>query len=168
MNPQEDDLTGLPWINRMGAEAARNRTVLNAACHAQLTFVYHELQHYLPSEPRGWGEDSKMPHEWGSMDTYDDMRNSLRLAAMMMDGLCDPFAPQDTDDTEAIRELIVLSECGICATAEEVLVAADLQTTEEDPDRDFRELAKTARRLELERGLEPNSLFPTTDHEEED
>jgi len=168
MLPEEDDIGGLPFINRMGAEAARNRTVLNAACHAQLTFVYGQLQHYLPSEPRGFGEDTKMPHEWGSMDTYDDMRNSLRLAAMMMDGLCDPFAPQDTDDTEAIRELIVLSECGICATAEEVLVAADLQTTEEDPDRDFRELAKTARRLELERGLEPNSLFPATDHEEED
>ena len=161
MNPQEDDLTGLPWINRMGAEAARNRTVLNAACHAQLTFVYHELQHYLPSEPRGWGEDSKMPHEWGSMDTYDDMRNSLRLAAMMMDRLLDPFADQDTDDTEVLREIIVRSESGLCATADEVLVAADLIDTDEDPDRQYRELRKTARRIEKQDGLDSNSLFPT-------
>jgi hypothetical protein len=165
MHPEEDDLFGLPFINRMGAEAARNRTVLNAACHSQLTYVYHELIHYLPAAPRGFGEDSKMPHEWGSMDSYDDMRNSLRLAAMMMDMLLDPFTDQDTDDAEVIREAIVLSECGICAVADGVLNAANLEDTDEDPDHTINELAKTARHIEKRDGREKNSLFPTSEED---
>jgi len=147
---------GQPLINAMGANMAAERSVLNQAVKDQLTFVEDLLQHYLPTAPRGWGDDNQMPHEWGSMDTYDDMRNSLRFAALLMDNLLDPFAPKDMDDEEVLRRTIVLSECGLCALAAPVIQAAGLEG-----DDDFAILARTARALEKANDLEPNSLFPT-------
>jgi len=147
-----------PLINMMGAETAAERSILNKAAKAQLTFVKEQLDHYLPTAPRGWGDDEQMPHEWGSMDTYDDMRNCLRFAATLMDGLLDPFI-EVTDEAEELRVLIVISECGLCAVAEDVLTAAGLDDEEEDS---FIVLARTARRVETERGMEANTLFPTS------
>jgi hypothetical protein len=149
---------GLPLINMMGAQTAAERSTMNEATKAQLAFVRDQLDHYLPTAPRGWGDDSKMPHEWGSMDTYDDMRNSLRFAAILMDGLLDPFI-EVTDEVEELRVAIVIAECGLCAVADEVLALAGLDD-EGDGD-EYQILARTARRVEAERGLEPNTLFPS-------
>lgn len=152
----------LPLINMIGADAAKRQPFLNAAIKAQLTFVHDQLIHYLPVGERGWGDDTKMPHEWGSMDTYDDMRNSLRLATMMMDDFLDPFVDTTAEDPViTLRRWIVLAECGVCAVAGEVLTAAGL-----DGEDDFDLLAETAREIEKQRDLEPNSLFPM-DHKED-
>src|SRR5262245_55361494 len=148
---------GKPLINQMGADMAVERSVLNNAVKDQLMFVEDLLQHYLPTAPRGWGDDTKMPHEWGSMDTYDDMRNRLRLAALMMDTLLDPFAATEgLTDQEVLQGILVLAECGLCAVAAGVLQAAGL-----DDDNDYAILARRARQIEKANNLEPNSLFPS-------
>ena len=145
-----------PPINAMGANMAAERDLLNKALHAQLTFVREQLDHYLPTKPRGWGDDSQMPHEWGSMDTYDDMRNSMRLAALMADDLLDPISPRSDDQAEQLRQVIVAAESGLCAVASEVLELAGLAG-----DDDFEVLAKSARAYEQRMHLEPNSVYPT-------
>jgi hypothetical protein len=70
---------GAPLINAIGMNTAERRAALNKAVKGQLELVEAELKWYLHND------HDQMPHEWGSMDTYDDMRNSLRLAAALMD-----------------------------------------------------------------------------------
>jgi hypothetical protein len=116
-------------INQMGMDTARERDRLNELTKAQMEFVREGLSYYLGHEGREQMPDSvgQMPHEWGSMDTYDDMRNSMRLATIMLDSLLAPemFLPEDAklDDEEGLRNWLrkmVMEEGSICAIAKEL------------------------------------------------
>lgn len=107
----------LPLINAMGASAAASHPIINAAVRAQLEVVLNEATHYL--------EDPKqMPHQWGSMDTYDDMRNSVRAVSMLLECLLD--GPVDGEGSEAERKLLreAARESGLCAISERLLLLA--------------------------------------------
>jgi hypothetical protein len=114
---------GAPLINAIGMNTAERRAALNKAVKGQLELVEAELKWYLHND------HDQMPHEWGSMDTYDDMRNSLRLAAALMDTLLDPFV----DDQEAIDQArrAFAYEGSICAVHDDVLLAL-FGTTDDD------------------------------------
>jgi hypothetical protein len=114
---------GAPLINAIGMNTAERRAALNKAVKGQLELVEAELKWYLHND------HDQMPHEWGSMDTYDDMRNSLRLAAALMDTLLDPFV----DDQEAIDQArrAFAYEGSMCAVHDDVLLAL-FGTTDDD------------------------------------
>jgi hypothetical protein len=109
---------GLPLINGMGVNEAATKGILNTWVKQQLTHVHSEAASYVPMAPRGFGDDNQMPHEWGSMDSYDDMRNSMRAGIMLMDPLLDPFDQVDPRSyIEWHQNLIVevVYECGLCS-----------------------------------------------------
>src|SRR5437868_2545675 len=81
-----------PPLNAMGAQAAARHDLVNKAVKAQLELVRDWASDYVNVDGRGYGE-GQMPHEWGSMDTYDDMRNSIRGASLLLEELLD--APDD-------------------------------------------------------------------------
>lgn len=146
----------LPPINQMGVDASE-RSGLNWAIKAQLKYVYEDLTCYIPTAPRGFGDDNQMPHEWGSMDSYDDTRNALRFAATLMDMALDPFIDFPPDPVEALKAIIIHAECGVCCLAPEIDKA--IAPNEEDDIFDI--LAVTAREMEKAQGLEPNTIFPS-------
>lgn len=93
-------------INRMGADDSAERPRLNRAIRAQLEEIAGEALGYISGE--------EMPHEWGSLDSFDDMRNSLAVGLALMDNLL--MSPDSEDDV--IKAAIV--DRGLCATAEGV------------------------------------------------
>lgn len=91
---------GLPPINEMGRQAAED-SGLNDVVRAQLRYADELLGHYIARDPRGWGDDAQMPHEWGSLDSYDDMRTALHVAGDLLDHLLDE--PADTAQANVIE-----------------------------------------------------------------
>jgi hypothetical protein len=102
----------VPILNAIGPAAAEERPQLNAAIRGQLKLIHDQTEHYL-SDP------DQMPHEWGSIDSFDDMRNSLFVGVELMDHLM--YGP-DEDVTVFIRRTI--ADRGMCASAQEVWNAA--------------------------------------------
>jgi hypothetical protein len=125
--------TTKPLINQMGIDAAEKRHKLNELTQSQLLYVREMLSDYVPvaDKDREWDEDEErrqqMPHEWGSMDTYDDMRNSLHLASIMLDNVITPemFVNSDADITtdEGVRQFlreVMVKETGFLAGSKAV------------------------------------------------
>ena len=101
---------GVP-LNVIGAAAATERSAMNDAVRGQLGLI--------AAEAAAYNEEAQMPHEWGSIDSFDDMRNALWVALELMDNLM--YGPED-EEIVFIRKTI--AERGICAAAEEVWNAA--------------------------------------------
>lgn len=111
-NKTEHDLLNegqAPLINQMGIDAAAQSPNIREALKLQLKSVHEQIEHYLPTKARGWGDDDKMPHEWGSLDTYDDMRNSVRALSVLLEGVL------DGNDKETVLD--AACEGGACAIA---------------------------------------------------
>lgn len=110
---------GMPIINRLGPGMAQQNALLNTAVRHQLKHVQGELAHYLGEE--------RMPHEWGSLDSLDDMRNSMAVATALMDELlwCNPDNQQDY-----LRRTI--ASRGACCCPDEVLELAWPGQVEDD------------------------------------
>lgn len=109
---------GLPLINAMGVNEAATKAILNTWVRQQLTFVHAEATSYVPIGTRNYGDDNQMPHEWGSMDSYDDMRNAMRAGVMLMDPLLDPFNKVDPRSYLEWHQALatnIVNECGLCA-----------------------------------------------------
>jgi hypothetical protein len=51
---------------------------------AQLQHTYSMLGDYVKLEGRGYGE-GQMPHEWGSVDSYDYMNAALELSQKLLE-----------------------------------------------------------------------------------
>jgi hypothetical protein len=81
-----------PLMNVAAADATKTLTDFNAILRAQLAVVQKELEMYIA--------DGQMPHEWGSIDSMDDMRNSLYTAHYLMEMLQDIVVGAVVDDTE--------------------------------------------------------------------
>jgi len=124
---------GAPLINQMGIDKGKSRPKMREALKAQLAMVHEGLEQYIPTKPRGYADDNLMPHEWGSMDTYDDMRNSMRFAAMLMDAMLDPFDTEE-DELKVLRGVIRESEVGLCAITQEIQDMARGDLTDEQWD----------------------------------
>lgn len=111
----------MPLLNAIGADAAASHPLINAAVRAQLVDVRDEADYYV-KDPK------QMPHEWGSMDSYDDMRNSVTGLSMLLEALLDGpcyvdhrKGTQEEEDRQLLRE--VVRECP-CAVAREVVELA--------------------------------------------
>lgn len=79
----------------------------NDLVRSQLETVRDNVTHYL--------EKDEMPHEWGSMDSLDDMRNSMDIASALMSECDVGFMP----DVKAI-----INDFGECAAHDDVIKAA--------------------------------------------
>jgi hypothetical protein len=101
-----DKVEGLPLINQMGVDGAAGNPRLNKAVRLQLEHVRDELSHYL-------ADPEQMPHEWGSLDSLDDMRNSMWVATAFMDELL------WTDNEEEYMRWVI-AQRGMCAIPKEV------------------------------------------------
>jgi hypothetical protein len=97
-------------INRTLADNANAAPIWQEAIRAQFKFLYGEIAHYMTAGKRmedlvTFGTAELMPHQWGSIDSYDDMRSTLTLASELFDQALD--APADEEkQREKLRELL--------------------------------------------------------------
>lgn len=78
---------GQPTINMMGAQAAESTAILGRLVKAQLKSLGEDCADYVSGD--------QMPHEWGSLDSYDDMRGAIHWAEAMLEAVIDPMFPSD-------------------------------------------------------------------------
>jgi hypothetical protein len=110
----------MPIINQMGVEAAAQRPLINQALRFQLEHVETECKHYLGVGAEiGSDTAGLMPHEWGSLDSYDDMRNTLAVALELADNL---LIVSPEEQREFLRRTI--ADRGWCVTDPRVLELA--------------------------------------------
>jgi hypothetical protein len=79
-----------PMMNVQAARTTQQMTRFNEILRLQLAVVQRELESYIA--------DGQMPHEWGSIDSMDDMRNSLYVANYLMEMLQDVIAGAMVND----------------------------------------------------------------------
>lgn len=108
-------------INRelMGNQASHD--VLNKILRAQLELLQGEVNGYLAPAPDG---STRMPHEWGSIDSYDDMRNATDTALTLLNKLQDAMFGEPPEEILAyLREHFteVFFGCTIAAGVEDML-----------------------------------------------
>jgi len=70
-----------PMMNIQAARTTQQMSRFNEILRLQLAVVQREVEGYIA--------DVQMPHEWGSIDSMDDMRNSLYVANYLMEMLQD-------------------------------------------------------------------------------
>ena len=110
-------------INRALADNANAQPDIQRLIRAQLETVKDLLDNYLTTGAQLCDDSTIieepwwMPHQWGSMDSLDDMRNSLYLAEAMLDQLALGDIP--FDDFKKNREELASP----CATHPDVLTA---------------------------------------------
>lgn len=116
-------------INRALSEAAGHNEIINEAVDAALRTVRDFSGDYLP-EKYNDGRREAMPHEWGSIDRYDDMRNCLGIAYELIGGLFDAY-----EDEEAQREFVrrAIRDHSVCAVESDLMqLAFPVRSKEED------------------------------------
>jgi len=75
-------------INLHASEHSSEQPELNKLIRAQLQVVEDNLNCYLHHDGlNGLENPTRMPHEWGSLDSLDDMRNSLYTAHYLLEML---------------------------------------------------------------------------------
>lgn len=83
--------------------SAKNE-LLNTILRKQLELLKVELDSYLSGDPLGRG-DQLMPHQWGSLDSFDDMRNATSTAHSLLDAMQDAMLGEPPEQIlERIRE----------------------------------------------------------------
>lgn len=104
-----------PAINMMGVRAAESHREFQRIIRLQLEVVAHELEGYIA--------DEQMPHEWGSLDSLDDMRNSLYTAHCLMELHTNLVVGADEDPLDYLREHFadVFSPCSTHTEVEKIL-----------------------------------------------
>jgi len=104
-----------PAINMMGVEAAASNKNFQRIIRLQLELVQHELSSYIA--------DEQMPHQWGSLDSLDDMRNSLYTAHYLMDIHTNLVAGFEGDPLDFLRENFaeIFSPCSTAPGVEDIL-----------------------------------------------
>jgi len=111
-------------INQGLSDAANESSLWQKAIRAQFAFLRDELDHYLTAGERmerlvTMGTANLMPHQWGSIDSYDDMRAALNLAKDLFDQAFD--APSDEEQArEELREAIVDRNAGAASEVREL------------------------------------------------
>jgi hypothetical protein len=90
-------------INRELSGSANASPLWQQAVRAQLQFCANEVDHYLTAALKmGAPLEGLLPHQWGSMDSFDDMRTVLAFTAALFSDALDPPA----DVPARLRELI--------------------------------------------------------------
>ena len=79
-----------PMMNIQAARTTQQMSRFNEILRLQLAVVQREVEGYIA--------DVQMPHEWGSIDSMDDMRNSLYCANYLMGMLQDVIVGAMVDD----------------------------------------------------------------------
>lgn len=75
-------------INLTLAEKAEGHDDYRRLLLAQLNHTKAMLEDYTNLDGRGYGE-GQMPHEWGSVDSFDYMSSALELSAFMLNAVYD-------------------------------------------------------------------------------
>jgi hypothetical protein len=106
---------GQPLINMMGVHAADAHKDFQRIIRLQLEEVQRVLSYYIA--------DEQMPHEWGSLDSLDDMRNSLYTAHLLMEMHTNLVVGSEEDPLEHLRQNFadIFSPCSTADGVEKIL-----------------------------------------------